>query len=40
MTSVSLREAGLEPHVEAERHDVQGVLDAVLADAADNQSEA
>jgi uroporphyrinogen III methyltransferase/synthase len=40
VTSESLREAGLEPHVEAERHDVEGVLDALLADAADNQSEA
>jgi uroporphyrinogen III methyltransferase / synthase len=39
VTSEALREAGLEPHVEAERHDVQGVLDALLADAADNQSE-
>lgn len=39
VTSASLREAGLEPHVEAARHDVEGVLDALLADAADNQSE-
>jgi uroporphyrinogen III methyltransferase/synthase len=39
VTSEALREAGLEPHVEAECHDVQGVLDALLADAVDNQSE-
>jgi uroporphyrinogen III methyltransferase/synthase len=39
VTSETLREAGLEPHVEAERHDVGGVLDALLADAGDNQSE-
>ncbi len=40
VTSASLREAGLEPQIEAQRHDVQGVLDALLADAADKQSEA
>jgi uroporphyrinogen III methyltransferase/synthase len=38
ITSSALREAGLEPHVEAERHDIEGVLDALLADAADKQS--
>ena len=38
VTSESLREAGLAPHVEAARHDVQGVLDALLADVADKQS--
>ena len=37
-TSETLREAGLEPHVEAERHDVDGVIAALLADAADKQS--
>jgi uroporphyrinogen III methyltransferase/synthase len=34
VTSRTLREHGLEPDVEAERHDVDGVLDALLADAA------
>jgi uroporphyrinogen III methyltransferase/synthase len=33
VTSARLRERGLEPHVEAERHDVDGVIDALLADA-------
>jgi uroporphyrinogen III methyltransferase/synthase len=32
VTSEALREHGLEPDVEAERHDVDGVIDAVLAD--------
>ncbi len=32
-TSATLREHGLEPHVEAERHDVDGLVDALLADA-------
>jgi hypothetical protein len=27
-----LREAGLEPHVEALRHDVDGIVEALLAD--------
>ncbi|HXW58062.1 MAG TPA: uroporphyrinogen-III C-methyltransferase [Solirubrobacteraceae bacterium] len=34
VTSETLREHGLEPHVEAETHDVQGVIDAVVEDAA------
>jgi uroporphyrinogen III methyltransferase/synthase len=34
VTSATLREHGLEVDVEAERHDVDGVLDALLADAA------
>jgi uroporphyrinogen III methyltransferase/synthase len=34
VTSETLREHGLEPHVEAERHDIDGVIAAVLADAA------
>jgi uroporphyrinogen III methyltransferase/synthase len=34
VTSATLREHGLEPHVEAPRHDVDGVLEALLADAA------
>ncbi|HEY2767834.1 MAG TPA: uroporphyrinogen-III C-methyltransferase [Solirubrobacteraceae bacterium] len=33
VTSRTLREHGLEPHVEAERHDIDGVLQALLADA-------
>jgi uroporphyrinogen III methyltransferase/synthase len=33
VTSESARDAGLEVHVEAERHDVDGLLDALLADA-------
>jgi uroporphyrinogen III methyltransferase/synthase len=33
VTSEALREHGLPPDVEAERHDVGGVLDALLADA-------
>jgi uroporphyrinogen III methyltransferase/synthase len=33
-TSETLREHGLEPHVEAEDHDVDGVIQALLADAA------
>jgi uroporphyrinogen III methyltransferase/synthase len=39
VTSAALREAGLEPNVEAERHDIDGLLAALLADAADKQSE-
>jgi uroporphyrinogen III methyltransferase/synthase len=34
VTSATLREHGLEPDVEASRHDLDGVLDAVVADAA------
>jgi uroporphyrinogen-III synthase len=34
VTSETLREHGLEVDIEAERHDVDGVLDALLADAA------
>jgi uroporphyrinogen III methyltransferase/synthase len=32
-TSGTLREHGLEPHVEAARHDLDGLIDALLADA-------
>jgi uroporphyrinogen III methyltransferase / synthase len=35
VTSATLREHGLEPHVEAERHDVDGLVEALVADAAD-----
>ena len=34
VTSVTLREHGLEPQVEAERHDIEGLVAALLADAA------
>jgi uroporphyrinogen III methyltransferase/synthase len=34
VTSATLREHGLEPHIEARRHDVEGVVQALLADAA------
>jgi uroporphyrinogen III methyltransferase/synthase len=33
VTSKTLRECGIEPHVEAERHDINGVLDALVTDA-------
>jgi uroporphyrinogen III methyltransferase/synthase len=38
VTSATMREAGIEPHLEAERHDVDGVIAALLADAADKHS--
>jgi uroporphyrinogen III methyltransferase/synthase len=38
VTSETLREHGLEPHVEAGQHDVDGLLDALLADAAGRES--
>jgi uroporphyrinogen-III synthase len=34
VTSATLREHGLEPHVEADPHDVDGLVEALLADAA------
>jgi uroporphyrinogen III methyltransferase/synthase len=34
VTSGTLREHGLEPHVEAVRHDIDGLVDALVADAA------
>jgi uroporphyrinogen III methyltransferase / synthase len=34
VTSAALREHGFEPHVEASRHDVDGLVEALLADAA------
>ncbi len=40
VTSQTLRESGLEPHVEAERHDIDGLIEALLADAHDSGSEA
>ena len=40
VTSETLREHGLEPHVEARRHNIAGVIDAVLEDAAEHAGEA
>ncbi len=34
VTSATLREHGLEPDVEADRYDVEGMIAALLADAA------
>ena len=34
VTSATLREHGLEPDVEAGRHDIDGLVDALTADAA------
>ncbi len=34
VTSAALRERGLEPHAEAHSHDIDGLLEALLADAA------
>jgi uroporphyrinogen III methyltransferase / synthase len=39
VTSGTLREHGLQAHVEAERHDVDGVIDALLADATRHASD-
>jgi uroporphyrinogen III methyltransferase / synthase len=33
VTSQTLRDHGLEPHVEATRHDIEGLIEALLADA-------
>jgi uroporphyrinogen III methyltransferase/synthase len=33
VTSATAREAGLEVHVEAERHDPEGLVEALLTDA-------
>jgi uroporphyrinogen III methyltransferase/synthase len=38
VTSETLREHGLEPHIEADRSDVEGILAALLADAAPRAS--
>jgi uroporphyrinogen III methyltransferase / synthase len=40
VTSEALREHGLEPHVEAERHDIDGILAALLADSAKRTDDA
>jgi uroporphyrinogen III methyltransferase / synthase len=34
VTTQALRERGLEPHVQATRHDIDGVIDALVSDAA------
>ncbi len=34
VTSATLREHGLDPHVVARRHDIEGVVEALVADAA------
>ena len=34
VTSATAREHGLEVHVEAERHDIDGLVDALVKDAA------
>ena len=39
-TSATLREHGLEPDVEAARHDIDGLVDAVLADALSREGAA
>ncbi len=39
VTSDALSEGGLEPHVKAARHDVDGVIDALLADAIVGKSD-
>jgi uroporphyrinogen III methyltransferase / synthase len=40
VTSATLREHGVEPHVEAERHDIDCVVDALLADATNRRPDA
>jgi uroporphyrinogen III methyltransferase / synthase len=37
VTSATLREHDLEPHIEAQRHDIDGLVDALLADAAEHE---
>jgi uroporphyrinogen-III synthase len=34
VTSATAREHGLEVHVEAERHDIDGLIEALVGDAA------
>ena len=38
VTSQTLREHGLEVHVEASRHDIDGIIDALLGDAAERDA--
>jgi uroporphyrinogen III methyltransferase / synthase len=37
VTSATLREHGIEPHVEAARHDIDGLIEALVADAGGRQ---
>jgi uroporphyrinogen III methyltransferase/synthase len=37
VTSATLREHNLEPHIEAQRHDIDGLVDALLTDAASHE---
>ncbi len=37
VTSQTLRDHGLEPHVEATRHDIDGVIEALIADVAERR---
>jgi uroporphyrinogen III methyltransferase/synthase len=39
VTSEALREHGMEPHVEADPYDVEGMIAALLADAASRASD-
>jgi uroporphyrinogen III methyltransferase/synthase len=39
VTSATLRERGLEPHVEASRHDIEGVIEALLRDVGARPTE-
>jgi uroporphyrinogen III methyltransferase/synthase len=38
VTSAALRERGLEPDVEAHRHDIEGLIDALVADAQERRA--
>jgi uroporphyrinogen-III synthase len=38
VTSAALRERGHEPHVEASRHDIDGLVQALVEDALDGSS--
>ncbi len=40
VTSATLREHGLAPDLEAQRHDIEGLLDALLADVRARRSAA
>jgi uroporphyrinogen III methyltransferase/synthase len=39
VTSATLREHNLEPHIEAQRHDIDGLVNALLADAGRSNTE-
>ena len=38
VTSATAREHGLEVHVEAERHDIEGLVEALIADAGEGRA--